>query len=190
MAIDLQGNWRVGKAFDVHVLSSIYLGPNEFGHAKFDTTRSEMGELVHKLKYRNDKSVVPQIVTLLDKIPGIEEFGYIIPIPPTNKGRQFQPVTEIALALGQRRNVKVLTDLLAKAAGGQQLKNVNDVAERERLVKEGLCIEGNTSVAGCHVLVVDDLYDSGATLRAATDLLIQQAKAESVCVLTMTKSKR
>jgi competence protein ComFC len=188
MTIKLVGNWRDGKAFDVHMLSSVYLGPNEFGHAKFDNTRSEMGDLVYKLKYSQDKSVLPAIIALLDKITGIEEFACIIPIPPTNKARTFQPVTEIALALGKHRGVKVLTDFLANATDGKQLKNVDDVSEREKLVKESLCIEGKQSIAGCHVLLVDDLYDSGATLRAATDLLIQQGKAASVCVLTMTKT--
>jgi competence protein ComFC len=58
-----------------------------------------MGELVYQLKYRQDKSNLPAIVALLDTIKGIEQFNYIIPIPPTDNSRAFQPVNEIALAL-------------------------------------------------------------------------------------------
>jgi competence protein ComFC len=47
MTIELNGNWDKGLAFDVHSLSSTYLGPNEFGHDQWDTTRTEMGALVH-----------------------------------------------------------------------------------------------------------------------------------------------
>jgi len=32
MTIELQGNWAKGMAFDVHTLSSTYLGADEFGH--------------------------------------------------------------------------------------------------------------------------------------------------------------
>ena len=69
------------------------------------------------MKYKQDASALPTIITLLDKIKGLEQFDYIIPIPPTDRTRPFQPVTEIARALGQHRGVKVLTDLLAKTAG-------------------------------------------------------------------------
>ena len=141
------------------------------------------------MKYKQDASALPTIITLLDKIKGLEQFDYIIPIPPTDRTRPFQPVTEIARALGQHRGVKVLTDLLAKTAGGQQLKNVDDPEERETLLRASICIEGKTPVSGCNILLVDDLYRSGATLRVATELLMQKAKANSVCVLTMTKTR-
>jgi competence protein ComFC len=189
MTIEIDGNWRIGRAFDVHTLSSTYLGQNESGYAKWDTTRSEIGELVYQLKYRQDKSKLPAIVTLLDKIKGIEQFNYLIPVPPTDKSRAFQPVQEIALALGAHRGVTVLTDFLAKRTGGQQIKNVNDAAERERLLRENMHIQATYPIAGSTVLLIDDLYRSGATLRVATELLLNQAKASDVCVLTMTRAK-
>jgi predicted amidophosphoribosyltransferase len=189
MTIELLGNWMTGRAFDVHTLSSTYLGPDEFGHDKWDNVRSDMGELVYKLKYQQDKSTLPAIVTLLDKIKGVEQFDYIIPIPSTDKSRPFQPVTEIAGALGKHRGVKVLPDFLTKAAGGKQLKNVDDPEEREKLLQESLSIGGKELLVGKKVLLVDDLYRSGATLRVATDLLLKKAKAEKVSVLTMTKTR-
>lgn len=179
----------MGLAFDVHTLSSTYLGQNELGYAQWDTTRSEIGELVYQLKYKQDRSKLSTIVTLLDKVKGVEQFNYIVPIPPTDRARPFQPVNEIALALGKHRGVKVLTDFLAKGAGGQQIKNVNDPAEREKQLRETLHIEATYSIAGSSVLLIDDLYRSGATLRVATDLLLNQAKASDVCVLTMTKTR-
>jgi predicted amidophosphoribosyltransferase len=178
-----------GRAFDVHTLSSTYLGPNESGYAQYENVRSEMGELIYRLKYRQDKSTLPTIVTLLDKIKGVEQFDYIMPIPPTDKSRPFQPVTEIALALGKHRGVRVLPDFLAKAAGGKPLKNVDDPEDREKLLQESFSIEGKELLSGKKVLLVDDLYRSGATLRVATDLLLKKAKVEKVSVLTMTKTR-
>jgi competence protein ComFC len=102
MAITLEGNWMSGKAYDLHTKSSTHLGTDEFGHDRFDNTRSEMGELVYQLKYKHDKSKVEEIVTLLDQIGGIENFDFIIPIPPTNKNRPIKPVELIAVELGKR----------------------------------------------------------------------------------------
>jgi competence protein ComFC len=189
MTIELNGNWHKGLAFDVHSLSSTYLGPNEFGHDQWDTTRTEMGALVHNLKYRHDKSTLPAIVALLDtKIKGIDQFDYIIPIPPTTARRAFQPVTKIALALGQHYGVKVLPDFLAKRPGGPQLKNVDDPKRRTELLREALYIQADISIAGCAILLVDDLYRSGATLTVAAELLYG-AGASKVSVLTMTKTR-
>jgi predicted amidophosphoribosyltransferase len=189
MTIELHGNWHKGLAFDVHSLSSTYLGPNEFGHDQWDTTRSEMGALVHKLKYRQDKTTLSATVALLDtKIKGIDQFDYIIPIPPTAARRVFQPVTEIAHAIGQHYGVKVLPDFLAKECGGPPLKNIDDPEKRTEFLREALYIRSDISVAGCTILLIDDLYRSGATLTVATELLYG-AGARKVSVLTMTKTR-
>jgi len=37
---EITGNWDQGYVLHKHVLSSIYLGENEYGHPQFDTTRS------------------------------------------------------------------------------------------------------------------------------------------------------
>lgn len=42
MTIKLVGNWKSGLAYDVHILDSTFLGPDEFGHDRFQNTRSEM----------------------------------------------------------------------------------------------------------------------------------------------------
>ena len=112
MVFDLEGNWRSGKAYDLHTVASTYLGVDQFGHDRFENTRSEMGELVYALKCNADLSAVPKFMQLLDKISGIEKFDYIIPIPATNKNRPFQPVEAIADALGKRRKVTVLKECL------------------------------------------------------------------------------
>ena len=99
-----------------------------------------------------------------------------------------EPVTEIALALGQHYGVKVLPDFLAKKPGGPQLKNVDDPEKRTELLRRALYIRSDTSVAGCAILLIDDLYRSGATLTVATELLYR-AGARKVSVLTMTKTR-
>ncbi|MCD6198213.1 MAG: ComF family protein, partial [Deltaproteobacteria bacterium] len=111
MGIKIHGNWKKGIALDLHTKSSEYLGVDEFGHDRFETIRSEMGELVYKLKYKSDLSVVPQIVNAIVKIGGIEKMDYIIPVPPSNIHRRFQPVFIIAEELSKKIDVELATDL-------------------------------------------------------------------------------
>lgn len=80
MTIELKGNWKKGFAFDVHTLDSVYMGVDEYGHDRWKTTRSEMGEFVYQLKYKVDKSAVAEIVDLLGKYKGLETMDAIIPI--------------------------------------------------------------------------------------------------------------
>lgn len=187
MVLTLEGNWKSGKAYDLHTVSSTHLGIDEFGHDRFDNKRSEMGELVYKLKYQADPKVVEKIVALLDGIGGIEKFDFLIPIPPTKKNRPVQPVALIATALGKRRKVPVLDCL--KNSGNEELKGVSDPLVRVELLKEALSLTSEKQLQGKKVLLVDDLYRSGSTLRIATDLLYGAGKAAQVSVLTMTKTR-
>jgi competence protein ComFC len=113
----------------------------------------------------------------------------IIPIPSTNKHRATQPVNAIAKELGRRLDVPVIEDALEKSAGGPQLKNVEDADERKELLKEHMALTGNHDLSEMNVLLLDDLYRSGSTLKVATDLLYDQAKCKNVYVLTMTKTR-
>ena len=188
MVVTLEGNWKSGKAYDLHTVASTHLGVDEYGHDRFDNTRSEMGELVYRLKYKSDTSALPKIVALLDNIKGIENFDCIAPIPPTKKNRPLRPVELIAVALGERRGVKVSPNLLTND-GDEELKGITDPVARDELLEKALKLSGNKDVAGKKILLVDDLYRSGSTLRIATDLLYRQGKAAVVSVLTMTKTR-
>lgn len=189
MKYEIHGKWRKGYALDLHTVASTYLGPDEFGHERFENTRSEIGEFIYQLKYRNDKTGIPKIINLLKNITGIEKFDFIIPVPSSNKSRTFQPVDEIAAALGAQRDVPALVGFLYKGTGGGQLKNVTDPEDREKLLAGSITIHGQQDISGKHVLLVDDLYRSGATLNACCEVLLNTAKAASVCALTMTKTR-
>jgi hypothetical protein len=58
----IKEKWTSGYALDVHTLSSEYIGHNEYGHPQFDTKYSDMGQLLTRLKYKSDKSVLGVIV--------------------------------------------------------------------------------------------------------------------------------
>ena len=189
MGIKIHGNWKKGIALDLHTKSSEYLGLDEFGHDRFETIRTEMGELVYKLKYKSDLSVVPQIVNAIVKIGGIEKMDYIIPVPPSNIHRRFQPVFIIAEELSKKIDVELATDLILKIRETPELKNITDDKERDNITRDAFSLNDTYDLSGLKVLILDDLYRSGTTLRAITSLLHEEGKVKNVYVVTLTKTR-
>lgn len=68
------------------------------------------------------------------------------------------------------------------------LKTVDDPAQRQKLLT-GLYSVDASFTAGKNVLLFDDLFRSGATLNAITDVLMRQGQAASVRVLTITRTR-
>jgi predicted amidophosphoribosyltransferase len=187
--IKIDGNWKAGYAIDLHTISSIYLGDNFDGQPQFDNERSEMGELINRLKYHSDETVIPKIIEIINKnLKNITAVDFIIPVPPSNLSRAFQPVYKIVEELSKSSTVPLLKNLLYKT-NIEELKTITNPAYREALLRNSLKLNPQIDIENKTVLLIDDVYRSGATVRAVTDLLYNQAKVKSVFVLTMTKTR-
>jgi hypothetical protein len=83
-------------------LSSTLIGHDSNGNPQFDTKRSELGELVYRLKNRSDrKALAPIAEAAVEFIKGwAPKVDAIVPVPPSRK-RAYQPVVEIAKAIGR-----------------------------------------------------------------------------------------
>lgn len=187
MAYEIFGNWSKGLAFDLHTVASTHLGVDAYGNNKFKNTRSEMGELVYQLKYQNDLSLIPRIVELiLENIQGIETFDAIIPVP-SSKQRTIQPVDAISQELGDQCDVPVFIGYFIKQ-DNIELKSIADPADREQVLMESIIVSGTQDISGKNILLVDDLYRSGATLNTCCRILNSEG-VRNICVLTMTKTR-
>lgn len=175
----LPGRWRDGYALDHHTTSSVYLGDDEYGHAQFETKRSEVGELLYQLKYRSDAATVSSIAGTAAAFvtawkPGVD---LIVPVPPSRQ-RATQPVLLVALALAQRLGVPCVSGCVTRARDVPELKNVYDYNERTRLLADAHQVD-KTQVQGRKVLLFDDLYRSGATMNAISAALYDSGAAET-----------
>ncbi len=185
---NVPGRWREGYALDLHTLNSTPIGYDEFGHLRFETTRSEVGELLYKLKFNRDKTVVPAIVEALEKFTKSWKLrvNAIVPVPPSSD-RPLQPVIVLARALSRSLGIP-LVDCLKRVRETPQLKNVSDLDERLRLLK-GLHQVDPSAIREKKVLLFDDLYRSGATMNAITDALYDDGGAAQVFALTVTRTR-
>lgn len=190
MAIKIEGPWKKGYALDLHTLSSEYLGDNEFGHPRFDTKRTEIGELVYKLKYNNDKSAIKIIIQKIKEcISGIDKFDIIIPVPPSNIYRNRQPVFDIGEALSKEFNISFVKNAIRKSKTTEEMKNVIEKEKRMKILQDAIELTKKIELKKKKVLLIDDLYRSGATLSVVTNILYELGKVREVCVLTLTKTR-
>lgn len=189
----IPGGWKEGYVLDYHTVSSQFLGHDQFGHPQFETKRSEIGELLYKLKYKLDQSAIESIVETAAHFAKAFikarnlSLDFIIPVPPSRE-RDFQPVFEIAKHLSVALNIPLLSDCINKIKDTPELKDVYDYEERTKLL-EGAYSIAPDSMEGKNILLFDDLYRSGATLNAITSILYSTGKAANVYVLALTRTR-
>jgi competence protein ComFC len=185
----LTGNWRAGIALDVHTISSTHLGINEAGHDVFDTKRSELGELLYRLKYRGDETAAKEIVEAASKFLAAHraKFDLIVPVPPSGV-RALQPVMKLATGVGAALDVPVI-QCVTTVREATQLKGVIDPERRKELL-DGLHTVDATHTVGKNVLLFDDLYRSGSTMNVISNLLMTSGQAAGVRAFAITRTRR
>ncbi len=185
----LRGEWKQGFALDVHTTGSTFIGHNEYGHPEFDTTRSPLGELLYRLKYKREASAIDEIVNTVAEFIAASKIGIdaIVPVPPSNV-RSVQPVLQIVNALGRKLGVPVLNNCVVKTKRTPQLKDVYNYEERTKLLEGAFTVNRDQS-AGKSLLLFDDLYRSGATMNAVARELAKTGEAKELFVLALTHTR-
>jgi competence protein ComFC len=185
----IPGRWSAGFALDYHTISSEFVGHDEYGHPKFDTKRSELGELLYRLKYGSDSAVIQEIGAAATEFlrswnPGV---GLIVPVPPS-RTRGLQPVSVLAETIGKNLALPVRSDAVTRLKAVPQLKDVFEYDARVKLLHEVHSAEPAIA-EGKRILLFDDLFRSGATMNSITETLYQGGKASEVFVLTITRTR-
>ena len=172
----LTGSWQTGWAlgFHSHISGS-------------DWSRSGVGELTYRLKYESDTTVLPaliqQTLDLFQSHPELGQADVLIPVP-SSRERKVDPVRSYCDALAGKMGLQVLS-VVAKTRQTQPQKGMKTLAQKRANVAGAFSICGE--VKGKRILLVDDLFDSGATLEEITRLLLNHC-AKQVNVLTLTRT--
>lgn len=206
--IKLDGNWIEGWALDFHTISSkrvsepVYIevynnkGQIELieadGPVSVQTIRPPIAESLFQLKYHFDKTKVDEIanaasIFLANKI-STWRINYVIPIPPSDLTRSFQPVYELVNSISKKSKLIVNFEILKKIKSTSQLKSITNLEERRSILK-GAFDCGFNALNGKNILLFDDLYRSGETLNSAISILKSKGKCSNIYVLTITKTR-
>jgi competence protein ComFC len=186
---EIKGSWDRGYVLDLHTISSTMIGYNEFGHPEFDTVRSPLGELVYRLKYKGDKGAIGSIVEVITGFMKTSDINpeVVVPMPPSKLQRSFQPVIEIATELAKALGITFNSTSLKKAKSTPQMKDVGDFSARVATLEAAFVSERD--LEGRIVLLLDDLFQSGATMNVASRTLKGQGLVKSVYALALTRTR-
>lgn len=172
----LLGAWQAGWALGFH--SRISGG---------EWMRSGVGDLTWRLKYNADPSALPALVqqalNLFQAHPEMMQVDVIVPVPASTE-RSLNPVQAFCEALGGKIGLPVMA-LLVKTRQTRPQKEMKTLAQKRANVASAFALKGN--LTGRKILLVDDLFDSGATLEEITKVLLAH-KVACVNVLTLTKT--
>jgi len=172
----LAGPWDVGWAVDFHS-----------AHSGSRWERTEVGELTYRLKYTGDHSALERLLAHVERLcaqqPTLTDVDALTPVP-SSTGRPDAPVALLASEFAQRLGLMV-ADVLQMARETAAQKELNTNAQKRANIAGAFRVAGD--VRGMRLLVLDDLYDSGATLEEACRVL-REAGAARLCVLTLTRT--
>jgi ATP-dependent DNA helicase RecQ len=172
----LPGPWSSGWALGFH---SQYTGAN--------WSRSGTGELTFRLKYQGDLTVLPllvdQAVALIGEHPELAQVDAIIPVPPSTP-RPNDPMSNFAIMLAEKLKLPYMP-IVVKSRQTAPQKEMHTLAQKQSNVAGAFQIQ--SPVKGKRLLVVDDLFDSGATLLEMHRQLCR-AGVVKVNVLTLTRT--
>ena len=182
--IPLKGSFFDGYALELHTIKSTLKADGSF-----ETLRTELGELIYKLKYNFDKSSIEPLAQRCANIiknifPNID---VIIPAPPSNLNRPFQPVYEIAKRISELTKIPVDFDFIKKLPT-EQIKTLSDQEARNIILERAISIK-DRRYKGRNILLFDDLFRSGDTLNAIAKKLRNDGEVNNIKALCVTKTR-
>lgn len=182
----IEGPWSQGISIDIHTLKSHL---NDDG--SFDTERSYIGELLYRIKYKYDREKISELVEIIySSINGYfkKQIDIILPVPPSNNNRPFQPLEEIAKELSKKINIPIDLKYITKKSYTPAIKQISNPEDRIKILKGVFNVVDNR-YKGKTVLLVDDLYRSGITLKEIANTIKLNGHVDDILALTITKTR-
>ena len=106
---------------------------------------------------------------------------------PASKVRNRQPVPEVASSLGSIVQKPVFTNMLYKSNTSTSLKDLHSKEEKLASLENNIHVNELIGIEGAwNALIIDDLYDSGASMEAACATLRKYKKIKGIYVAALT----
>ena len=185
---EIEGQWDRGFVLDKHTISSVQDGYYDNGHKRYITEYTEVGELVNQFKYRSNFDHVPVLAKAVRQhiVPQLGDIDCVIPMAPS-KQRTRQPVPTLAKYLSKMLDIPVELGFLVKRPGSPSLKDIETRYAKEQALRGTLSLARDLDGDGpLNVLLLDDLFDTGASLDAACQVLRKCEKIGHIYVAALT----
>lgn len=151
--------------------------------------RSRIGDLEHSAKWNGNASARDELVGILnfvfERMHANRQIDGILSVPPSTPGQQSLP-NYLALKLAANASVPDLTSCISWNGPKGQIKELSVDKKWAALEKVGLTV--TKEVAGKNLLLVDDMYQSGATAHFVASQL-RAAGANDIHLLAVSKGR-
>jgi predicted amidophosphoribosyltransferase len=154
--------------------------------------RTPLGELLHRFKYEQNRQAGLLLVGLLcDFIRNRRSFStcdLMITVPPSFKSRPFDPVSVLAEEMIRCTGISWYRNALRRTRLNKPQKEIRERKAKELNVLNVFQTSGHLDLNGRRVLLLDDTFDSGATLDQVCRIL-REARPEKIYALVVAKTK-
>ncbi len=168
--------------------------------------KDELREMLHLLKYDGVRSLarplaakLAQAILMLEREEGWTGRANVISVPlfaASRKQRGFnqaEALADDAIAVLRKIrpgwNLNAKHGLLKRVKATESQFNLSDKGRRRNLVGAFKVFDETNALAGADVLLIDDIYTTGATSRACSQAL-QRAGARHVWVATLARAQK
>jgi ComF family protein len=148
--------------------------------------------VIHELKYRGRRPAAEELARRLaargEVASALAGGAVIVPVPlhPARRAeRGFNQAALLAREIGRRAGLPVCDDALVRRTDTRSQAGLT-AAQRRANVQGAFVVRRKALVAGRAVVLVDDVYTTGATARACADAL-RAAGAAEVRIVTVAR---
>lgn len=147
---------------------------------------SNVGKTIHHCKYENGGNFPNWLLELslkaFNKYFKEMKFDYVYYVPPTESGNL---VRNFAEKFAEKINVPLSHNLI-KSKETKPQKIFQSAISKKENVKDAFKLINPSEVVGKNILLIDDVFDSGATIKAIGNLL---TKAGANCIIPIVIAK-
>ncbi|WP_034918264.1 ComF family protein [Gillisia sp. CAL575] len=152
--------------------------------------KGSVQKLIHRLKYRGHREIGSYIGAWigaeLAKINSYKDIDIVIPVPLHKKkleARGFNQVEGFGQEIAKALNILYIDDVLLKTSFSTT-QTLKTRLARWGNTEESFVLFNSEKIKNKHILLVDDLITTGATLEACADVLLE-AENVKISIVTM-----